>query len=653
MGKMKWVIAAVIVISTLLFSYPLETKTVNGYKVIKGERPVIDLSEVPADAYYPGRLWIKLVPEMEKFITDDQVFTKTKDGILMKTGVSSIDGLNSKFAAEEFRPQLYGFYDISAASKQHREKHKAWGFHLWMEVKLPQNTNIIQAVKEYMELPEVEFAEPVYKDAIFEPVHKETYDPEIHGPMGNSDPKLTVNDTRFAEQWHYHNTGQQSGTVDCDIDLPEAWDIERGNNQIIVAVQDMGLQLNHPDLAGNIWSGIGYDFKNMDATIEAGDHGCHTGGTISAVTNNNTGVSGIAGGTGSGDGVRLMSVQVYGADGSGGGNTNLPYIYSADNGAAISQNSWGYTTVGSYSQLVLDGIDYFNANGGGSVLSGGLTIFAAGNSNASGSWYPGCYSGAMAVAATNNKDIRSYYSNYDTWVEVSAPGGETNSVTARGVLSCISGSTYAFYQGTSMACPHTSGVAALIISLAPGVFTNTEVRNIIKSTTDPIDALNPTYAGKLGTGRVNAYKALLETQNQMSGVLNPKTFSGTAASTTQINLAWTKNDANNGVMVVYGTSSTLGTPNNGTSYSVGNTIPGGGTVMYKSTGTSFNHTGLNANTTYYYKAFSYTTQNEYSSGKTTNATTLMNPIYPSAASMGFENGGSIPNGWAQDAAGLL
>jgi subtilisin family serine protease len=391
----------------------------------------------------------------------------------------------------------------------------------------------------------------------------------------------------------------------------------------------------------------------MDATIEAGDHGCHTGGTISAVTNNNTGVSGIAGGTGSGDGVRLMSVQVYGADGSGGGNTNLPYIYSADNGAAISQNSWGYTTVGSYSQLVLDGIDYFNANGGGSVLSGGLTIFAAGNSNASGSWYPGCYSGAMAVAATNNKDIRSYYSNYDTWVEVSAPGGETNSVTARGVLSCISGSTYAFYQGTSMACPHTSGVAALIISLAPGVFTNTEVRNIIKSTTDPIDALNPTYAGKLGTGRVNAYKALLETQNQMSGVLNPKTFSGTAASTTQINLAWTKNDANNGVMVVYGTSSTLGTPNNGTSYSVGNTIPGGGTVMYKSTGTSFNHTGLNANTTYYYKAFSYTTQNEYSSGKTTNATTLMNPIYPSAASMGFENGGSIPNGWAQDAAGLL
>jgi hypothetical protein len=259
----------------------------------------------------------------------------------------------------------------------------------------------------------------------------------------------------------------------------------------------------------------------------------------------------------------------------------------------------------------------------------------------------------MAVAATNNKDIRSYYSNYDTWVEVSAPGGETNSVTARGVLSCISGSTYAFYQGTSMACPHTSGVAALIISLAPGVFTNTEVRNIIKSTTDPIDALNPTYAGKLGTGRVNAYKALLETQNQMSGVLNPKTFSGTAASTTQINLAWTKNDANNGVMVVYGTSSTLGTPNNGTSYSVGNTIPGGGTVMYKSTGTSFNHTGLNANTTYYYKAFSYTTQNEYSSGKTTNATTLMNPIYPSAASMGFENGGSIPNGWAQDAAGLL
>jgi subtilisin family serine protease len=525
MAKIKWIIAALMILSTVLFSYPAETKIINGYKVIKGERPSIDLSKVSSDAYYPGKIWIKLAPEMEKSISDNQVFTKTKDGVLMKTGVEAIDRLNAKYAAEQFKPKLYGFYDISPASKQHREKHKAWGFHLWMEISLPMNANVIQAVKEYMALPEVEFAEPVYKDAIFEPVHAEPYEmPE------KSDPKWTPNDTRYNEQWHYHNTGQQSGTVDCDIDLPEAWDIEKGKSNILVAIQDQGLQLNHPDLQAHIWSGIGYDFQANDSSIEPGDHGCHVGGTVSGVNNNGTGISGVAGGSGSGDGVRLMSVQVYTSGGTGGGNTNLPYIYSADNGAAISQNSWGYTTVGNYTQSVLDGIDYFNANGGGSVMTGGLVIFAAGNSNSSGLWYPGCYSGTLAVAATNNKDIRASYSNYDTWVDVSAPGGETSSVTARGVLSCWSASNYGFYQGTSMACPHTSGVAALILSLAPGMFSRTQVWSIIKNTTDPIDTINPTYAGKLGTGRVNAYKALVETQSLMAPPPTPSLVSPANAS---------------------------------------------------------------------------------------------------------------------------
>ena len=171
------------------------------------------------------------------------------------------------------------------------------------------------------------------------------------------------------------------------------------------------------------------------------DHGTHVAGTVAAVTNNSTGVAGIAGGSGSGNGVRLMSCQVFSGTGSGG--FDQASIYAADNGAAISQNSWGYTSVNVYEQAVLNAIDYFNANGGGNVMTGGITIYAAGNDNATGNWYPGCYSGSFSVAATNNKDVRSYYSNYGSWINISAPGGEqTYNNDPKGVYSTKTNNGY-------------------------------------------------------------------------------------------------------------------------------------------------------------------------------------------------------------------
>lgn len=512
MRKIKQIITITLI---MLFSmtglFSQKTEIINGYKVARGERPAINLSKVSPDAYYPDKIWVKLSREMEDLMPDNRIYQSETKGLSLKTGITKIDQVNEKYRIEKIRPKQYGFYETSPASVKYRERHKAWGFHLWMEVYLPEGTDVIQVVKDYMSLEEVEFAEPVYLDKIHAPVSSTPYIPT---ETNENTPKLTVNDTRYSEQWHYNNTGQEGGTVGCDIDLPEAWDIERGNNQVLVAVQDMGIQLNHPDLGAHVWSGVGYDFQADNTSIEGGDHGCHTAGTISAISDNNTGVAGIAGGTGSADGVRLMSVQVYAPDGAGGGNSNLPYLYSADNDAVISQNSWGYTTVGYYDQLVLDGIDYFTANGGGTALNGGLVIFAAGNSNSSGLWWPGCYSNAMAVAATDYDDVRAYYSNYDTWVEIAAPGGYTAFADdPRGVLSCWASSNYGFYQGTSMACPHVSGVAALIISMGPGLFTNTQVRDILKNTTDNIDAENPSFIGELGTGRLNAYAALVEAQS--------------------------------------------------------------------------------------------------------------------------------------------
>jgi len=391
-----------------------------------------------------------------------------------------------------------------------------------------------------------------------------------------------------------------------------------------------------------MWTGVGYDFYNDDATIEPDDHGTHVAGTVAAVNNNGAGVSGIAGGSGSNDGVRLMSCQVFTPAGGSGSGFHLAPIYAADNGACISQNSWTYGSPNSYSQAVLDAIDYFNTNGGGSaLLNGGITIFGAANFNSSDHFYPAYYSGTFSVAATNNQDVKSYYSNFGTWVDVSAPGGETNAILQRGVLSTISDDAYDFYQGTSMAAPHSSGVAALIVSLAFGSLTPANIADIIRNTTDDHYVVNPDYAGQLGTGRLNAYRALLETQDYISGIFNPQTFIATPVSTNQINLEWTKNTANQDVMILGSLSSTIGKPADGIAYTTGQAIPGGGIVLYRGGNTSVTQPNLNAATTYYFMAFSYNPDNAYSSGKSANATTFCDPVSTLPWIEGFENVGSV------------
>ena len=462
--------------------------------IIHGERPPIDLLKVPADAYEKGVINIKFKNEFSGHL-DTTPIVRAADGTV-QFGLPAVDNLNRTHHAKNYRMLFSRKNDL----KEFNSRHRSWGLHLWHTLELDSSADIKQIISEYQNLAEIEVAEPVYKKTLL----------------------WVPNDSGFAKQWHYHNTGQNGGTAGCDIHLPEAWDLTRGNPNVIVAVIDGGIKYDHPDLAGNMWQGRGYNFINGNTTITPYFHATHVAGTIAALTNNNIGVSGIAGGSGSGDGVRLMSCQVFTATTSGG--FAQAFIYAADSGAAIAQNSWGYTSVGVYEQSVLNAIDYFNRNGGGTVLSGGITIFAAGNNNASGKWYPGCYSGVVAVAATNNNDVRSYYSNYDTWVALSSPGGEMTSDTdSRGVFSTYTSTPdtlYGFLQGTSMACPHVSGVAALVLSYVPGKLSAPELKAILLSSTDNIDAKNPGYAGKLGTGRLNAYKALLAAQTYSSPVIS-------------------------------------------------------------------------------------------------------------------------------------
>jgi subtilisin family serine protease len=507
----------------------IQAEAFSQYKeVVRGERPPIDINNVPEEAYEKGVIRIKFEEAAYKNIAEIEP-GRTEKGALT-FGLASVDALNAQFQVFDASKT----FSSPALSNKFQDRHQLWGFHLWFDLHVDESADIISMVKAYMLLPEVAFAEPHYTKELIGNVLNEgeaplTYNESIDATNRDGG-MLFPDDPQFDQQWHYHNTGQTGGLVGADISLPEAWTQETGNVQVIIAVVDGGIGITHPDLAGNIWEGIGYNFVSDTPTIIPHDHGSHVGGTIAAVTNNDLGVSGIAGGWGDGPGVALMSSQVFEPGWGQSGGFAIAPVYSADNGAAISQNSWGYTSTGYYEQAVLDAIDYFNINGGGEVMEGGLTIFAAGNGGNSGANYPGFYSGAKAIAGTNHNDQLSWYSNYGGHIEVSAPGGETNSVTQEGVLSTLN-SGYGFYQGTSMACPHVSGTLALLLSHAPGEFTNEEIWDMLVSTTDNHYANNPGYIGLLGSGRINAQAAMLELVYHMAdpeAPAAPTNFSVTA-----------------------------------------------------------------------------------------------------------------------------
>lgn len=468
-----------------------KTEIVNGYSVVTGERPPIDLSKVSKSSYEEGKIFIKLNRGQEKSIPEEVIKSGVKGYV--ETGVSSIDELNRIFGAKSYTPLLNDLYQSQPKSKNFKEKHDAWGFNLWFIVEVDSKLDIKEVVKSYSALQEIETAEPVFKKRRILPVKEEELPVQASTQSTNS--KWAPNDPQYASnQWHYNNTGQYGGITGIDIDLEQAWDLEKGNSSVIVSIHDAGVKYNHPDLEANMMAGIGPDGVG---TI-ADDHGTHVAGTVAAVTNNAVGVAGIAGGSGSGNGVRIMSVDIF----EGSLSTYSGYVYAANNGAAVSQNSWGYLDPNVYNSPDLAGIDYFNANGGGdALLGGGIVIFAAGNDNDGGNWYPGYYSGTLSVASHKNTGIRSEFSNYGSWVDICAPGSSIRSTGAT--------SDYMWMSGTSMACPHVSGIAALVVSRFYGEISKTDLWTaLLEGVDDDLYTYNPSFVGMLGSGRANAYKAL-------------------------------------------------------------------------------------------------------------------------------------------------
>ncbi|MDD3143565.1 MAG: subtilase family N-terminal domain-containing protein, partial [Candidatus Cloacimonetes bacterium] len=268
-----------------------------------------------------------------------------QDGALDSFGLEELDALNLQYGVKKISPV---FGDVSKNLKW-GWRHVEWGLHLWFELEYDSAADIREIVMAYRDLAkDVQWAEPEYKKTLLSVNQDEV------AAIAEDLSRWTPNDPRYGEQWHYHNTGQTGGTVDADIDLPEAWDIEKGHTDVVVCIQDQGVQYNHPDLAANMWINpgeiagnsidddgngyvddvYGYNFYESTSTIVAGDHGCHVSGTVAGVNNNGVGISGVAGGSGTGNGVRLMSTQVFAPSSGGGGFENAP-VYAADNGACI------------------------------------------------------------------------------------------------------------------------------------------------------------------------------------------------------------------------------------------------------------------------------------------------------------------------------
>lgn len=438
---------------------------------------------------------------------------------ILNTGSPQLNVINARYHATTMKR-------VFPDGGKFEAKHRKHGLHLWYEVQIDSSTSALAAREAYRSVPEVQRVENIYKKNILDYDRKkfrELSPLEIKNAIRPPDGSQISNDPLLNKQWHYNNYGQTNGTVGVDIDLLKAWTIETGKKEVIVAIVDGGIEFSHPDLSDNIWTnegeipgnGIdddnngfiddihGFSFADWRPTIKPHPHGTHVAGTVAAVNNNGIGVSGVAGGSGKGDGVRLMSCGVFkelmpGVE-IGGGFENA-YVYAADNGAVISQNSWGYNGFGVYDQVVLDAIDYFIEEAGTDEngiqtgpMKGGIVIFSTGNNGYEGLQYPACYDRTLAVASVVHDNVRANYSNFGSWVDVSAPGGDVFAADEQGVLSTSVNGGYAYKQGTSMAAPHISGTAALLVSHYGGTdVTPAMIRQRITSTTNQIYLDNPT-----------------------------------------------------------------------------------------------------------------------------------------------------------------
>jgi subtilisin family serine protease len=330
-------------------------------------------------------------------------------------------------------------------------------------------------------------------------------------------PCLVPNDPGYSSQWHLNV-----------INAAGAWNYFSTGSTIKIAIVDDAVERTHSDISPNLWvnpgeiasnniddDGNGYiddvngydvgsNDNNPNPPNSSFSHGTHVTGCASPATNNGTGVAGI------GFSCKIMAVKAT-TSASAITNGYDGVVYAVVSGADVINMSWGGTGSSTTAQNVINW----------AYAQGVVLVAAAGNNNTNTMFYPAGYTNCIAVAATNSNDTKANFSNYGTWVDISAPGNN--------IYATYTGNTYANNSGTSMASPIVAGLCGLMLSLNPSL-TPSDIRNCLTSTATSISAQNPSYNGQLGSGRINANAAM----QCISSTLNWAPVAGFVANVTTV-----------------------------------------------------------------------------------------------------------------------